>query len=92
LWIPTVIAPSPFVFLIGVFDLVITVYVGIATTLLSGYLPHSEAGCRLAETWHVRNGNGSFFNVTGTFNATTISAENVCTEWVEEWRYGIAVL
>ncbi|KAK2772971.1 hypothetical protein FQN52_004805 [Onygenales sp. PD_12] len=93
LWLPTAVAPSILVWLIGIFDVVLTVYLGIATVLQGQFTPPSSSACQHADTWQVHgNATESFFHAVAGFNATRISAEEVCKEFVFQWRLGLASL
>ena len=37
-------------------------------------------------------GTPSFFAVAGQVNATKASAEKMCFDYVEEWKYAIAIV
>ncbi|OCK79624.1 hypothetical protein K432DRAFT_417213 [Lepidopterella palustris CBS 459.81] len=93
LWIPTVLFPGPLVFIVGLFDLTIATMLGIATHLQSAYSPHTYSACRNggAETWQVPNGTQSFFTLAGQLNATKTTPETMCRDYVEEWKYGVAM-
>jgi hypothetical protein len=84
---PTLFAPAFLVTIIGGFDLTIAVYVGIAATFQSGYVPFEPSKCQNAETWGISsNGVSSFFHVAGTLNPSRNSAEKVCQDFVKERR------
>ncbi|OCL05466.1 hypothetical protein AOQ84DRAFT_355945 [Glonium stellatum] len=94
LWIPNCMFPNALVFMVGLVDSVFTVMMAIAAHLQTGYSPHSYSDCRhgTAETWQVPQGTPSFFHVAGQLNATKASAEKMCLDYVEEWKYGIAMV
>ncbi|EGE79155.2 uncharacterized protein BDCG_01572 [Blastomyces dermatitidis ER-3] len=99
MWIPTMLAPSLYVTLIGLFDAVIMVYFAIATVRQATYIPHSLGPCRIAETWQVpMNGNESYFHVLETLHTypddpdMNVPSDKICKDFVSQWRFGIGSL
>lgn len=87
------VLPPPFGLMFGLFDLAITTFLGMATYYQTGYSPHHYSTCKWggAEVWQVPNGTDSFFTVAGALNKTRSSAERMCRDYVEEWKYGVAL-
>ncbi|PGG96810.1 hypothetical protein AJ80_09782, partial [Polytolypa hystricis UAMH7299] len=93
LWIPTIFCPGLGTLVIGAFDLFLTVQMGIAVVLQSGYIPRNGGPCNDADNWQVTgNMTKSFFYAQGATNATRIPADKICRGYVEEWKYGVASL
>ncbi|KAK2807529.1 hypothetical protein FQN50_005397 [Emmonsiellopsis sp. PD_5] len=93
LLVPTLFAPSVCIWLIGIVDIVFTVYFAIAVALQAQFIPQSSSACQHADTWQVHgNDTESFFHAVAGFNATGISAKEVCEEFVTQRKWGTASL
>ncbi|KLJ05895.1 hypothetical protein EMPG_10677 [Blastomyces silverae] len=99
MWIPTMIVPSLYVTLIGLFDATIMVYFALVTVRQATYIPHSPGPCGNAETWQVpMNGNESYFHVLETLNTfpdnpdKNVLSDKICKDFVSQWRFGVGSL
>ncbi|KAF2806448.1 uncharacterized protein BDZ99DRAFT_573960 [Mytilinidion resinicola] len=94
IWIPNIIFPGPLVFLVGVFDTAIATMLSLALNSQTKHSPHTFGTCKWggAETWQVPNGTESFFTVAGRLNSTVASSERMCRDYVQEWKYSMAIV
>jgi len=93
-WIPSFWLIPPLNFPFMVIDIATTIYLSRATHYQTGYAPHSISACNkgAAYTWHRPAGaNESFFEAAGRLNSTVASPKKMCTSFVKEWQYGIAL-
>ncbi|PGG95756.1 hypothetical protein GX51_08137, partial [Blastomyces parvus] len=99
MWIPTMMAPSLYITIIGLVDTTVMVYFAIATVRQATYIPHSSEPCKNADTWQVpMNGNESYFHVLQTLNTykdnpdMNVPSDKICKDFVSQWKFGIGSL
>ncbi|KAH7138881.1 hypothetical protein B0J11DRAFT_27387 [Dendryphion nanum] len=92
--IPALVMSVPFSLIFGFFDLIIAIFISVATHFQTLYVPHSLNACKGggAHTFQVPRGtNESLFDLMGRLNATAVPGEKFCNAMVQEWQFGLSL-
>ncbi|KIV92527.1 hypothetical protein PV10_03818 [Exophiala mesophila] len=92
IWLPTFAAVGPFLYILGIIDLVIAVSLAVAAGLQGQSIPHAQSACSDFIMANPPNSTApSLFVVISDKNATLTNWRSECSSTVRVWQFEVAV-
>ena len=92
MWIPTFVASGPFLYILGIVDLVIAVSLAVAAGLQGQSIPHAQSACSDFIMANPPNSTApSLFIVISGKNSTLTKWRSECISTIRVWQFEVAV-